>query len=63
MTGIQEPTTNFSGLAGGHSAEVYSGLTEVKDATREGEYEKNTKGLRKPWTLPIYKPPVVRPVF
>jgi len=64
MNGAQEPATNFSGLANaGQSADVYAGITEVQDATKKGEYEKNTNGLKKPWTLPIYRPPAVKPVF
>ena len=64
MTELQEAATSFDGLAAsGQSAGVYSGLKEVKDATKEGEYEENTKGLKKPWTLPVYNPPVVRLVF
>jgi hypothetical protein len=56
---MQQVTTSFSGLANaGQAAEVYSGLMEVKEATKEGDYEKNTKGLQKPWILPKRRPPI-----
>jgi hypothetical protein len=64
MTQVQEPPTDFSGLAGvAQRPEMYSGLTDVEDATKKGEYEKNTEGLRGPWRLPIYRPPVISQVF
>jgi hypothetical protein len=61
VTEMQQVTTSFSGLANtGQTAEVYSGLIEMGEATKEGDYEKNTKGLKKPWILPIRRPPITK---
>jgi hypothetical protein len=56
--------TDFGGLsnAGNVHPEAYTGLTTVDNATNQGEFEANRKDLRKPWTLPAYKPPLVRPI-
>jgi|HubBroStandDraft_6_1064221.scaffolds.fasta_scaffold57511_3 hypothetical protein len=56
--------TDFGGLsnAGNVHPEAYTGLTTVDNATDQGEFEANRKDLRKPWILPAYKPPPVRPI-
>jgi hypothetical protein len=60
----QENTTDFSGLAGGKPpGQAYSGVCTVGEATREGEFEKNTAGLQKPWMLPVRKPRAIKPIF
>jgi hypothetical protein len=40
--------------------EEYPGVTAPDEATNTGDYEKNTKGIKKPTFLPIYIPPAVR---
>jgi hypothetical protein len=57
--------TDFGGLSNQSSvpAQAYTGLTAVEDATQQGEYEVNRNDIRKPFKLPIYKPPPVHPVF
>jgi hypothetical protein len=58
----QSPT-DFSGLANpGLAAHVYSGLSDVTEATKRGEYGQNRPGIQKPWILPVYKPPDVKPI-
>jgi len=56
--------TDFGGLsnAGNVSPEAYTGLTTVDGATVHGEFEPNRRDLNKPWILPAYKPPPVRPI-
>lgn len=56
--------TDFGVLAAGAEAPLgaYTGLTAVDNATTQGEYEQNRQDLNKPWTLPVYKPPSVRPI-
>lgn len=56
--------TDFGGLsnAGNVHPEAYTGLTAVDNATEQGEFEANSKGLDKPWILPRYIPPPVRPI-
>jgi len=52
---------DFGGLAGGmRPPEEYPGVTAPDEATNTGDYEKNTKGIKKPTFLPIYIPPAVR---
>jgi hypothetical protein len=56
--------TDFSGLADPDApVETYSGVTDVIKAKREGDYEENRQGLRKPWTLPLYRPPEIRSIL
>jgi hypothetical protein len=56
--------TDFSDLTIGskQEAEAYTGVSTVSDAKEGGPYEENRKGLQKPWTLPIYRPPDIRPI-
>jgi len=60
---METQSTNYSGLAGGpQPPEAYLGVTPMGDATNSGDYEKNAKGIKKPWILPMYRPPEVRPI-
>jgi hypothetical protein len=56
--------TDFGGLsnAGNVHPEAYTGVTTVDNATAGGEFENNRRDLNKPWILPAYKPPPVRPI-
>jgi hypothetical protein len=56
--------TDFGGLsnAGNVHPEAYTGVTTVDDATVGGDFEANSRGLNKPWILPAYTPPPVRPI-
>jgi hypothetical protein len=58
------PQTDFGGLAGGAQPppEAYTGLTAVDGATDHGEYKQNRPDINKPWTLPVYRPPDIRPI-
>jgi ribosomal silencing factor RsfS len=53
--------TDFSIVGGGtSSAEEYSGVATVSEATADGAYERNREGLQKPiWVLVRYVPPPV----
>lgn len=56
--------TDFGGLsnAGNVHPEAYTGVKTVDKATEGGAFEANRRDLRKPWSLPKYSPPPVRPI-
>jgi hypothetical protein len=57
--------TDFSGLSNQAVAppQAYAGVTPVEQATGGGNYEVNRSDIRKPFKLPIYKPPPIQPIF
>jgi hypothetical protein len=63
MTEVQA-TTDFGGLAdAGQSGQSYSGVIPPIQAIIEGvDYERNTQGIKKPFILPAYRPPKLRPI-
>ena len=56
--------TDFGGLsnAGNVHPEAYTGVKTVDKATEGGAFEANRRDLSKPWSLPKYSPPPVRPI-
>jgi hypothetical protein len=53
--------TDFSIVgAGTSSVEEYVGVTNVSEATSQGAYQPNRGGLKKPFVLRRYTPPLIK---